>query len=295
MKIATLAELIRMFESPMIQNAFIAGTIAAIAAGVLGYFVLIRGLTFQTHCISHVGIPGATGAVMLGLNALFGYLVFAVLASLFICSDTFSKKFSVGGSQNKRGDWGATSQANSAAKLDEVTGIILAFSTGLGFLFSSINASASKAFKNVLFGSLFGVSNGSIIFFAIVTIIVVSILIVNFKVFLFSSLDSELARTRGIKVDRFDLLFTLLLSLVIALSVQVVGSLLLFALVVTPAATAVKISGVPKITVSLSVAISLISVWSGLIIACIFNFPPSFGIVFVSTLIYLIAGFVTKR
>ena len=253
-----------VLQAQFMRNAFLAGTILCIAAGAVGFFVIVRRQAFAAHALAHIGFPGATAAVVAGVSVTLGLTVFCVLGSLAI------------------GFLG-----RKAEERDVATGTVLAFATGLGVLFASIASGGAGTVTNVLFGNLLAVSTTQVVTFACFSAILLGVIAWVARPLAFASLQPEVAQARGVPVRTLSILFLVLLALVVVMAVEVVGTLLLFALVVTPAATALSLTARPALIFAASVAFGLLSVWSGLVLSAMFNLPPSFAIVTVATILWL--------
>ena len=249
--------------SPFMLNAFIAGLCIALAAGVVGYFTIARNSTFAAHALAHIGLPGATGAVLL---VSFGMGAFALGGALVIAA------------LGKR-----------ASQREIATGTVLAFATGLGLFFARMSSSASQQFQSILFGSILTVTPGQIIGFAVFDVVLLTVLAVTYRPLLFSSLDEQVAQAKGVPIGLMNVLFMAVLAGVITIAVPAVGTLLIFALVVTPAATATMVTTTPMRAIGVSTALCLVSIWGGLVLSAMFPAPPSFIIVALSTLFWGIA------
>lgn len=258
--------------SSFMRNAFIGGSLVAIAAGVIGYFVIVRGTAFAAHALAHIGFPGATLAVLVGTSVTAGLLVFTIGGALAI------------GALGKK-----------AAEREIATGTVLAFATGLGVLFASLAAAGSTTVTNVLFGNLLAITSDQLVVFAALAVLVLLALGLLFRPLLFASADPQVAEAKGLPVRLLGVVFMVLLAFVITMSVQVVGTLLLFGLVVTPSATALMLTARPGRAVVVGGVISLASVWLGLVLSVMFNLPPSFFVVTIATLIWLVTMAATHR
>jgi len=252
-------------REPFMRNAFIAGALVALAAGVIGYFVVVRSGEFSAHALGHIGFPGATGAVLLGLSPTLGLAVFCIGGAIII------------GALGRHVDERATA-----------TGTVLAFATGLGILFSSLATKSSNTVTNVLFGNLLAVSSDQITVFVWFTVVLLAVVAVIARPLTLASVNPEVAEAKGVPVRLLGLVFLVLMGLVITMAVQVVGTLLLFALVVTPPATALRLTARPSRVVAIGVGIGLFSVVGGLVLAVMFNLPPSFFIVSCSFLTWIL-------
>lgn len=251
--------------SSFMRNAWLGGTIVALAAGLMGYFIVVRHSSFAAHALAHIGLPGATGAVLVGVPAAVGLGVFCVGGALVI------------GALGKR-----------AADREVATGTVLAFATGLGLFFNSLATKNSSTLTNVLFGNLLAISAQQLLsFFALLLLTAVSMAFI-FRPLLFTSVNSRVAEAKGVPVRGLSVAFMVLLGLTVTMAVQAVGTLLLFALVVTPAATALMLTARPVLAMGVSAGIGLISVWAGLVLSAMFNLPPSFVIVTIACAVWLV-------
>ena len=247
------------------RNAMIGGTIVALAAGVIGYFVVVRQSAFAAHALAHIGLPGATGAVLLGMSPVFGLGVFCVGGAILI---------SVLGQR--------------ASERDVVTGTVLAFATGLGLFFNSLATKSSSTMTNVLFGNLLAITGEQLMVFAALLAVVAITVGVVYRPLLYSSINSAVAQAKGIPVGALSLVFMVLLALTVTMAIQAVGTLLLFALVITPAATAIALTPRPVLAMAISTGLAVACVWLGLIASAMFNAPPSFLIVTIVTAVWLV-------
>jgi zinc/manganese transport system permease protein len=259
-------------QAPFMVNAALAGLCISVAAGVMGYFTIARHSTFAAHALAHIGLPGATGAVLLSLPVSLGLGVFALGGALVI------------GALGKR-----------ATQREIATGTVLAFATGLGLFFARLSTSASQQMQSILFGSILTITTGQIVGFVIFDIVLLLVVTVVYRPLLFSSLDEQVAQAKGINIGMMNVIFMAMMAGVITIAVPAVGTLLIFALVITPAATANILVASPFRAMLLAGAICLISIWGGLVLSAMFPTPPSFMIVSISTLIWAITKFVASR
>ncbi|HEY7350088.1 MAG TPA: metal ABC transporter permease [Ktedonobacterales bacterium] len=252
-----LADLQQLFTYHFMQNAFLAGTLVAIVAGAVGYFMTLRSQSFAGHTLAQVGFPGALGAALLGLSPVVGLLAFGLGAALLI---------------------GALS-AREVKGQDSAVGIVLAFSLGLGLLFVRLShANNTTGIYSLLFGAALGVSDRDLGPIALTTLATLVTLVVIARPLFFASLDPEVAAAQGVPVRLLSILFLSLLAFAVAEAVQVVGVLLIFALLVTPAAIAQQITARPALSIGLSVVLALLFTWSGLAIGYFTPYPIGFFI-----------------
>jgi len=255
---------IDVLQSGFMRDAFIGGTLVAIASGLIGYFVVIRRDAFAAHALAHIGFPGATFAVLVGIPLTLGLALFCLAGGLAI------------GALGKR-----------ATNREVSTGTVLAFATGLGVLFASLAAANTSTVTNVLFGNLLAISESQIRIFALFTVALALALALIGRPLLFASIDPHVAEAKGVAVRALGVAFTVLLALAVTMAIQAVGTLLLFALVVTPAATALALTARPLIVIALGTGIGLAAVWLGLVVAVVFNLPPSFCVVTLAFLAWI--------
>lgn len=253
-------------SAPFMANAFQAGLCIALAAGIMGYFTIARQSTFAAHALAHIGLPGATGAALLGLPVSLGMGAFALAGALVI--GALGKKIS---------------------QREIATGTVLAFATGLGLFFARLSSSASQQMQSVLFGSILTITDEQITGFAIFDVLLLLVITLIYRPLLFSSLDEQVAQAKGVPIAAMNIAFMAIMAGVITLAVPAVGTLLVFALVITPAATANIIAGSPLKAMIIASMICLVSIWGGLLLSAMFPAPPSFIIVTLSTLLWAAA------
>lgn len=252
------------------QHAFEAGTIVAITAGVIGYFVVLRGLSFAAHALSHIGFAGGTAAVLIGLPLLSGLLTFTIAAGMVM---------------------GALGQRLRGR--DVTIGIVMAWSLGLGVLFIALLKGSANTAVNILFGTIVGITSGDVIATAIAGAFTLIAVAIVYRPLLFSTLDEEVAEAKGVPVRMLAILFMVILAIAVSESVQVVGVLLIFALIVTPAAIAERFTKRPSRGILLSALLALLFTWAGLVIGYYLPYPVSFFITTIAFWSYLLARFVS--
>src|SRR3977135_3738774 len=236
-------------------HAFEAGTVVAIVAGAIGYFVVLRGSAFAAHALSHIGFAGATGAVVLALNPIVGLLAFTLGAGVAI---------------------GAV--GNRLRSRDVTIGIVLAWTLGLGVLFISLYRGYATEAYALLFGEILGISSSDVVVTLIAGVITLVAVVAIYRPLLFSSVDENLAAARGVPVTALSIGFMAILAVAVTEAVQVVGVLLIFALIVTPAAIAVRFTSRPPAAILMGMVLALLFTWLGLAIAYYSPHPVSFFI-----------------
>jgi zinc/manganese transport system permease protein len=265
-----ISDLSQMLSYQFMRNAFVAGAIVSVVAGVVGYFVILRRSAFAAHALSHIGFAGAAGAVALSVNPVVGLLVFCMGGGAVM-----------GGLGQRVRD------------RDAVIGIVLAFMLGLGVLFIALYNGFSTEAYSILFGEILGISASDVVLTAVVGTVVLAAVAIMYRPLLFSSVDEEVAVARRVPARVLSVAFLLTLGLAVAMAVQVVGVLLVFSLLVTPAAVADRLARRPWSTIVLSVLVALLCTWIGLAIGYYVSYPVSFFITSLAFSAYLVARVAT--
>ncbi|HLQ29509.1 MAG TPA: metal ABC transporter permease [Ktedonobacteraceae bacterium] len=258
--------MLELIRYDFVQNAFLAGTIVAIVTAVIGYFVVLRAQAFAGHALSHIGFAGATGAALLGISSLLGMFALTLIAALGM------------GALGKR-----------VRGRDVEIGMVLSFALGLGVLFLSLYTQYASETVGVLFGSILSVTRSDVLITlscGIATLLVMGLI---FRPLLFASIDPEVAQARGVPVGLLAIVFMALLAITVAEAIQVVGVLLVFALLVAPAATAERLTHRPLTAIALSIVLGLVFTWSGLILSFAGHWPVSFYIAALASCSYLVS------
>ena len=253
-----------LFHYDFMVHAFQAGTIVAVVAGAIGYFVVLRGSAFAAHALSHIGFAGAAGAVVAGLSPVVGLLAFTLGSGVAI---------------------GAL--GNRLRGRDVTIGIVLAWTLGLGVLFISLYRGYATEAYALLFGEILGISQADVLVTLIAGLITIVALVTVYRPLLFSSVDEDLASAKGVPVTALSVGFMAILAVAVTEAVQVVGGLLIFALIVTPAAIAVRFTSHPPYAIGIGVALALAFTWLGLSIAYFSPHPVSFFITSLAFLTYV--------
>jgi len=251
-----LADLLDQLRFAFMVHAYEAGTMIAIVAGLVSYLVILRRSAFAAHAMAHTGFAGAAGAVLFGVNPVFGLLAFTSVT---------------GG--------GIALLGPKAANRDVEIGTVLAFMLGLGVLFISLYNGYSTETYSILFGEILGISAGAVALTFIASVAILAALAVVYRPLLFSALDEDVAEAKGMPTLALGVIFMLLVAAAVSIAVQVIGVLLIFALLVTPAAIALRLSRRPAIALAISVLVALAATWAGLFISWYANYPVSFFIV----------------
>lgn len=267
-----------MLSVDFMQSAFLAGTVLAIVAGLVGYFVVLRHLVFAVEALSHVTFTGALLAVVVGQQPIVGLFGATVLVALAM------------GILGNR----------SARSRDVEVGTVLAWVLGLGVLFLSIYTTTSSGAKgslgvNILFGSILGLQPQQVHWIAIVGILAIAAILAIARPLLFASVDADVAAVRGVPVRGLNILFLVLVAISVAAAVPAVGVLLNSALIVTPAAIAQRLVSRPFMALLLSAVIALLFTWVGLTIGFYAPVPISFLMSAIAFLSYILVATFFRR
>ncbi len=250
-----------MFQSFMV-NAWIVGSVVGMVAGIVGFFVVMRGSAFVAHAIPNGAFAGAAGAALIGINTLIGLGVFSLLGALGI------------GMLGRRG------------RHDAVTALVLVFMLGLGALFLSLSSEYAPEVDSLLFGEVLGISPselGPTIGLAVVAVVAVAVL---YRPLMLASTLPDVAEARGINTFRIEILFLLVVALATTMTVPVVGTLLIFSLMIGAPAAARSFTDRPGLAMLLSVVFALISVWSAIALSYKTNYPIGFFVGTISAASY---------
>ncbi|MET9480094.1 metal ABC transporter permease [Streptomyces sp. NPDC006638] len=260
----------RMWAFPFMVNAFRAGTVIAVGAGVMGWFMVLRRQSFAGHTLAVVGFPGAAGAALVGLGAAYGYFAFCLTAALVVAAVPRAGRGSEGG---------------EAA----LVGTVQAFLLACGFLFTALYKGLLGGVTSLLFGSFLGITTTQVLVLLVVTVLVLAVLAVVGRPLLFASVDPDVAAGRGVPVRLLSTLFLVLLGAATAEASQITGTLLVFALLVMPAATAQVLTARPVASLALSVLLAVAVTWLGLIAAYYSPYPLGFYVTTFAFAAYVLA------
>jgi len=255
-----------MFEYDFMRTAFAAGGTVAVVAGAVGFFLVMRNLAFAGHALSHVGFAGATGAVLIGLPPFWGLLAFTLAAGVVM------------GLLGER-----------VRGRDTAVGIILALALGFGVLFLYVYTSHATQATALLFGNVFGVSAEMLReMLALGALSLLGLALIS-RPLLFATLEPELAEAKGVSLRLIAILYLVIVGIAVAEAAQVVGVLLVFALMVGPAAAALRLTSRIGRGVALAALLGLSETWVGIALAYVSDWPPSFWIVFLSCMVYFLS------
>ena len=270
--VAALAGLGWLLGTPFMRNAFLAGTLIALACGLVGYFLVLRAQVFTSDALSHVAFTAALGALAFGLDPRLGLFAGTILVALAMAA-----------------------LGRRASADDVVIGSTFAWVLGLGVLFLTLyttqrSTANGVASVNYLFGSIFGLSTTQAISAALVAAAISAGVLVIARPLLFASLDEAVAAAAGVPVRLLGVVFLVLVAATTAEATQAVGALLVLGLVAAPAGAAQQLTARPYGALGLSVAFSLGAMWAGLTASYLApRVPPSFAIIAVASLTYLLA------
>lgn len=252
-----------MLEYDFMRTAFAAGAVVAVVAGAAGYFLVLRNLTFAGHALSHVGFAGATGSVLIGVAPLWGLVGFTLMAAVAM------------GLLGER-----------LRNRDVAIGIVLSLALGLGVLFLHFYTTHATQATALLFGNLLGVSVETL--WELVGLGVLSLLALALmsRPLLFATLAPELAAAKGVPLKLVSVAFLAVIAIAVSEAAQVVGVLLVFALLVGPAAAALRLTTRVGTGVGVSIVLALAETWAGIALAYVTDWPATFWIVLLSCLLY---------
>jgi zinc/manganese transport system permease protein len=255
-----------MFTYDFMQNAFAAAGVVGVVCGLVGFFLVLRAQTFAGHALSHVGFAGATGAVLIGLSPLWGLIAMTLLAGI-----------------------GMGVLGEKLQQRDVAIGIVLSMSLGLGLLFLHFYTSYATQATALLFGNILAIDAATVWTLLLLGVAAVAALAVIARPLLFASLQPELAEAKSVSLRLLSILFLAIVALAVAECAQIVGVLLVFALMVGPPAAAQRLSRRFWSGIALSATLALSEAWLSLVLAYYTDWPTSFWITALSGGIYLAA------
>lgn len=250
---------------PLFRDTLLAGAILGVVGGLIGTFVMMRDLAFAVHGIAELSFAGASFALLIGADVIFGSLAGSILAAVLL------------------GVMGV-----KARERNSVIGVIMPFGLGLGILFLSLYEGRSANKFGLLTGQIVSVDSTQISALAGTALVVVVGLALIWRPLTFASADPDIATARGVPVRTLSIAFMFLLGIAVALSIQVVGALLVLALLITPAAAALQVTAAPRVVVLLSVAFAMVSTVGGIMLALGGSIPISPYVTTLSFVIYLL-------
>ncbi len=256
----------------LVQNSLIAGAILGIVGGLIGVFVMQRDMAFAVHGISELSFAGAAAALLFGVNVVAGSIAGALVAAIMI------------GLLGSR-----------ARDRNSIIGVLMPFGLGLGILFLALYPGRSGNKFGLLTGQIISVDDPQLVWLTGISIVVLAGLLWMWRPLSFDSLDADVAAARGVPTRFVSLAFMVLLGLIVAVSVQIIGALLVLALLVTPAAAALRLSASPFWVPVLAMVFGFVSAVGGILLALGGSLPISPYITTISFLIYLGARLIGLR
>ena len=251
---------------PLVFNSILAGALLAVIGGLVGVFVMHRELSFAVHGISELSFAGAAVFLLIGLDVVFGSVFGSFLAALIIAL-----------------------LGDKARDRNSIVAVLMPFGLGIGILALALYPGRAANKFGLLTGQIVAVDDPKLGAMAVIAFVVIATLLIIWRPLSFASLDQEVAVARGVKTRLLGIIFILLLGLAVAAAVQIVGALLVLALLVTPAAAALRLSSSQVVVPILSVSFALISMVGGTLLALGGTLPISPYVTTISFLIYLIA------
>lgn len=255
-----------------LQNALITALVVGIVGGAVGCFIILRGMSLMGDAISHAVLPGVAISFILGINFFIGAIVFGLLASTII---TYIK-------------------SNSIIKSDTAIGITFSSFLALGIILIGIANSSTDLF-HILFGNILAVQDLDMWITIAVALLVLTTITIFFRPLLLTSFDPILAKSIGVKVTFYHYLLMVILTLVAVTAMQSVGTILIVALLITPAATAYLYANSLKTMILLSSGFWALASVLGLFIGYSFNIAAGSSIVLTSALLFLISFFIVPK
>jgi len=256
----------------LVKNSIIAGALLGVVGGLIGPFVMTRDLAFAVHGISELSFAGASAALLFGVNVVAGSIGGSLLAALLI------------------GVLGT-----KARERNSIIAVLMPFGLGLGILFLALYKGRSANKFGLLTGQIVSVDNPQLLMLVIISSVVITALFVIWRPLSFASVDADVARAKGLPVTGISITFMILLGLATAVSIQIVGALLVLSLLVTPAAAAMRVTASPLLTPLLSVAFAVTSVVGGILLALGGGLPISPYVTTISFLIYVVCRVIGTR
>jgi zinc/manganese transport system permease protein len=262
----------QMFILHFMVNAFRAGSIVAVIAGAVGWFMVLRRQSFAGHTLAVVSFPGAAAAIWLGVSATAGYFGASIAAALVIAMVPRS------------------SSGRAHSQESAVIGTVQAFALASGALFVSLYGGFLDSLTGLLFGTFLGISNGQVLTLGIVAVGVLAVLGVLARPLFFATVDADVAAARRVPVRALSVIFLILLGCAAAEVSQITGALLVFSLLVMPAAAAQQITARPGASFTITVILALVITWISLGVAYFSVYPVGFYVSTFGFAVYVVAA-----
>ncbi|MGA3031331.1 MAG: metal ABC transporter permease [Candidatus Limnocylindrales bacterium] len=257
-------QLLHLLPYPFVQDMLLAGVLVSVVAGLVSRFVVARNMSFAVHALAEVGFTGSAGFILIGLSPVLGLLSGSLLTALVI------------GTLGLR-----------VRERDSVVGVVMAFGLGLGVLFITLYPRYATEAFSILFGAITTVSQGDLILLVVMAIITIVGLGVMYRPLTFATVDPLVAEARGVPVRLVSILFLLMLAASVAEAVQIVGVLLILTLLITPGATAERLTAHPGLATLASVGVALLATVGGILLALVTTVPVSFYVTTIAFACYI--------
>ena len=262
-------QLLHLLPYAFVQDMLLAGVLVSIVAGLVSRFVVARNMSFAVHALAEVGFTGSVGFILIGLSPVLGLLTGSLVTAFFI------------GALGLR-----------IRERDAVVGVVMAFGLGLGVLFITLYARYATEAFTILFGAITTVSQGDLMLLVAMAALTIVGLGVMYRPLTFATVDPVVAEARGVPVRLISILFLLMLAAAVAEAVQVVGVLLILTLLITPGATAERLTAQPGLATAVSVGVALLATLGGILLALVTTVPVSFYVTTIAFVCYIAARFV---
>ena len=260
-----------MFRYPFMVNAFWAGTIVALVAAAVGWFMVLRRQAFAGHTLAVIGFPGAAGALLLGLSAQLGFYAFGAGGALLVAVLPARSR-------------------DASGEESAVVGTLQALALASGFLFVSLDHGSATRMNALLFGTFLGVTERQVVVLAVVGAVTLALVALIARPLYFASVDPDVASARGVPVRWLSVASLVVLGVAAAATSQITGALLVFALLVLPAATAQRVTARPALGFGIAVALGLLATWAGLTLGYYTSWPIGFTVTTISFGFYALAA-----
>ena len=257
-------QLIHLLGYAFVQDMLLAGILVSVVAGLVSRFVVARNMSFAVHALAEVGFTGSAGFILLGLSPVLGLLTGSLLTAFLI------------GALGLR-----------IRERDAVVGVVMAFGLGLGVLFITLYTRYATEAFTILFGAITTVSQGDLMLLVAMAVLTIVGLGVMYRPLTFATVDPIVAEARGVPVRLISILFLLWLAAAVAEAVQVVGVLLILTLLITPGATAERLTAHPGLATVASVGVALLATVGGILLALVTTAPVSFYVTTIAFVCYI--------
>ncbi|EPD69188.1 hypothetical protein HMPREF1219_01413 [Corynebacterium pyruviciproducens ATCC BAA-1742] len=260
-----ISQTLDLLSVGFVQTGLVAAAILGLMSGIIAPLIVMRRMSFAVHGTSELALMGASAALLLGFNVNAGAVIGSILAAILLA--LFD---------------------DSSSHHDSVVGVIMSFGLGLSVLFIYLYPGNSKAAFSLLTGQIVGVSSNSTWILGAIAVVVIGTVLVLFRQLLFTTVDPVMAAATGLNLKGYSVLFAIIVGLTAAQSVQIVGALLVMALLITPGAAACAVTSNPYVTVALSTVFALTAAVGGFVLSLAPGLPVSVFVTTVSFVIYLV-------